>query len=149
MTPPRHVVCCIRPPLRAPLPSPLLRSPPAGRRAVAERRRPSASERIGQLDGSCDDTPKAMGRRGASRARRSARPIANGGLRCYYAPHRCGDLNYRKNAPSASAHRHQPRSPLTTGPRAAYIVRGSGLYEWKVMDDTTSHVQFTHDRPRA
>jgi len=29
--------------------------------------------------------------------------------------------------------------------RGGIFVRGSGLYDWKVMDDTTGHVQFTHD----
>ncbi len=70
--------------------------------------------------------------------------IANGG--CGYSPNiDDGDLNYRKNAAFSEALTGTSELALNYRDKGGIFVRGSGLYDWKVMDDTTSHVQFTHD----
>jgi len=70
--------------------------------------------------------------------------IANGG--CGYSPNiDDGDLNYRKHAAFSEALTGTSELALNYRDNGGIFVRGSGLYDWKVMDDTTSHVQFTHD----
>src|SRR6266853_278367 len=70
--------------------------------------------------------------------------IANGG--CGYSPNiDDGDLNYRKNAAFSEALTGTSELALNYRDGGGIFVRGSGLYDWKVMGDTNSHVQFTHD----
>ncbi len=70
--------------------------------------------------------------------------IANGG--CGYSPNiDDGDLNYLKKAAFTEAATFITELALNYRDKGGIFVRGSGLYDWKVMDDTTSHVQFTHD----
>ena len=70
--------------------------------------------------------------------------IANGG--CGYSPNiDDGDLNYPKKAAFSKALTGTTELALNYKDKGGIFVRGSGLYDWKVMDDTTGHVQFTHD----
>jgi len=70
--------------------------------------------------------------------------IANGG--CGYSPNiDDGDLNYPKKAAFSEALTGTTELALNYKDKGGIFVRGSGLYDWKVMDDTTAHVQFTHD----
>src|ERR1700704_3784224 len=70
--------------------------------------------------------------------------IANGG--CGYSPNiDDGELKYRKHAALREALTGTSELALNYRDKGGIFVRGSGLYDWKVMDDTTSHVQFTHD----
>jgi hypothetical protein len=70
--------------------------------------------------------------------------IANGG--CGYSPNiDDGDLNYLKKAAFSEALTGVTELALNYKDKAGIFVRGSGLYDWKVMDDKTDHVQLTHD----
>jgi hypothetical protein len=70
--------------------------------------------------------------------------IANGG--CGYSPNiDDGDLNYLRKTAFSEALTGVTELALNYRDKLGIFVRGSGLYDWKVMDDRTDHVQFTHD----
>lgn len=70
--------------------------------------------------------------------------IANGG--CGYSPNiDDGDLNYPRNAAFSEALTGTTEFALNYKDKAGLFLRGSGLYDWKVMDDPTAHVQLSHD----
>jgi Protein of unknown function (DUF1302) len=70
--------------------------------------------------------------------------IANGG--CGYSPNiDDGDLNYRKKAAFSEALVGTTELALNYRDKAGIFVRGSGLYDFKVMDDTTDHIALTHE----
>src|ERR1700758_4147363 len=69
--------------------------------------------------------------------------IANGG--CGYSPNiDDGDLNYLRKAAYSEALTGTTEVALNYRDRAGLFVRGSGLYDWRVMDDTTDHVRLSH-----
>lgn len=70
--------------------------------------------------------------------------IANGG--CGYSPNiDDGDLNYPKKATFSEALTGVTELSLNYRDKAGIFVRGSGLYDWKVMDDRTAHSPLDHD----
>jgi hypothetical protein len=70
--------------------------------------------------------------------------IANGG--CGYSPNiDDGDLNYQKKAAFTEALTGVTELALNYREKAGIFVRGAGLYDWKVMDDKTTHTQLSHD----
>ena len=69
--------------------------------------------------------------------------IANGG--CGYSPNiDDGDLNYQKKAAFTEALTGSTELALNYKDKAGIFVRGSGLYDWEVMDGTTDYVQLSH-----
>ena len=70
--------------------------------------------------------------------------IANGG--CGYSPNiDDGDLNYLQKATFTEALTGVTELSLNYRDKAGVFVRGSGLYDFKVMDNNTAHVPLTHD----
>src|SRR5205807_1392483 len=70
--------------------------------------------------------------------------IANGG--CGYSPNiDDGDLNYLQKATFTEALTGVTERSLNYRDKAGVFVRGSGLYDFKVMDNNTAHVPLTHD----
>ena len=70
--------------------------------------------------------------------------IANGG--CGYSPNiDDGDLNYRKKAAFSEAVTCITELGLNYKEKAGIFVRGSGLYDFEVMDNTQPHIDLTHD----
>jgi Protein of unknown function (DUF1302) len=69
--------------------------------------------------------------------------IADGG--CGHSPNiDDGDLNYLKKAAYSEALTGTTELALNYRDQAGLFVRGSGLYDWKVMDDTTPHIRLSH-----
>jgi hypothetical protein len=70
--------------------------------------------------------------------------IANGG--CGYSPNiDDGDLNYLKRGTFSEALTGTTELAINYRDKAGLFVRGSGLYDFKVMDGTTDHVPLSHD----
>src|SRR5438876_921095 len=70
--------------------------------------------------------------------------IANGG--CGYSPNiDDGDLNYLQKATFTEALTGVTELSLNYRDKAGVFVRGSGLYDFMVMDNNTAHVPLTHD----
>jgi hypothetical protein len=69
--------------------------------------------------------------------------IANGG--CGHSPNiDDGDLNYLRKAAYSEALTGTTELALNYHDTAGMFVRGSGLYDWKVMDDATPHIRLSH-----
>jgi hypothetical protein len=70
--------------------------------------------------------------------------IANGG--CGYSPNSDdGDLNYLTRSAFTEALTGVTELALNYRDKAGVFVRGSGLYDFEVMDNNAPHVQLTHD----
>jgi len=70
--------------------------------------------------------------------------IADGG--CGYSPNiDDGDLNYLKKAAFTEAATAVSEFGLNYREKAGIFVRGSGLYDFEVMDNSQPHVELTHD----
>jgi Protein of unknown function (DUF1302) len=70
--------------------------------------------------------------------------IADGG--CGYSPNiDDGDLNYPHKAAFTEAATGTTEFALNYRERGGIFVRGSGLYDFEVMDNTPEHVALTHD----
>ncbi|TLY89969.1 MAG: DUF1302 domain-containing protein [Gammaproteobacteria bacterium] len=70
--------------------------------------------------------------------------IADGG--CGYSPNiDDGELNYRKKAAFSEALTGVSEIALNYKEQGGVFLRGSGLYDFEVMNATTDHIQLTHD----
>jgi len=70
--------------------------------------------------------------------------IADGG--CGYSPNiDDGELNYRKKAAFSEALTGVSEIALNYKEQGGIFLRGSGLYDFEVMNATTDHIQLTHD----
>jgi hypothetical protein len=70
--------------------------------------------------------------------------IADGG--CGHSPNiDDGDLNYQHEAAFSKALTGVTEFSLNYREKAGLFVRGSGLYDFEVMDDTTDHIALSHD----
>jgi hypothetical protein len=70
--------------------------------------------------------------------------IADGG--CGYSPNiDDGDLNYRKKAAFSEALTGVTELALNYKDKGGIFLRGSGLYDFEVMNATTDHIQLSHD----
>ena len=70
--------------------------------------------------------------------------IANGG--CGYSPNiDDGDLNYLRKGTFSKALTGTTELALNYRDKAGLFVRGSGLYDFRVMDDATDHIPLSHD----
>src|SRR6266513_3391521 len=70
--------------------------------------------------------------------------ISDGG--CGYSPNiDDGELNYRKKAAFSEALTGVTEIALNYKEQGGVFLRGSGLYDFEVMNATTDHIQLSHD----